>query len=169
MKRNKWIALALCAALTCSLAACGTKAPDEPADPAAGSVQIPNPWTDCETMEDAAGLAGFDFALPNPLPEGFVLSAIQALEGEAIQVLFQKDDVELCLRKAAGTEDPSGDYTQYEEETAVRAGGVEVAMRGADGRVSLAVWTDGGYASSIAVSGDGISADDMSALAAQAR
>lgn len=55
MKRNKWIALALCAALTCSLAACGTKAPDEPADPAAGSVQIPNPWTDCETMEDAAG------------------------------------------------------------------------------------------------------------------
>jgi hypothetical protein len=70
---KKLIALILGVLTICSLAACAGKN-----DTAAGgnssalspdktqSAEIPNPFVDCDTLEDAQKLADFDFAFPNP-------------------------------------------------------------------------------------------------------
>jgi hypothetical protein len=46
-------------------------------------------------------------------------------------------------------EDPSGDYTQYEEEQALSINGTSVALKGENGRYALALWQKGTYGYSL--------------------
>ena len=123
-----------------SMAACGGKT-EEPligGDPrtwgpaeTTESVQIPNPWVDCTSLEEAGKLAGFSFTAPDAL-EGYPEKYIAAIENEIAEVIFNDEDgAEICFRKGVGIEDISGDY------------------KGNDGLVSNATWTDGTYAYSI--------------------
>lgn len=77
------IACVLCFVLALSLAACGGRANSEDGtpttlapvggDPATWgpaieteeeNVQIPNPWVECDSLEEAGKLAGFSFTAP---------------------------------------------------------------------------------------------------------
>ncbi len=168
----------LCAATMLSMAACGEKqnqtigaetagqtvAEKEekiPTDGAAATTteditigdntQIPNPFTDCDTLADAAALAGFDIIVPDSV-EGYEERAITAaMENNMIQVLYLHGEDEICIRKAATDEDCSGDYNAYSEEKTVTVGDREVTLRGNNGKVMVAVWTEGGYSYSIGV------------------
>ena len=163
-----------------SFAACGSTAADtgrteDGEKPSVSeNVQIPNPWTDCETLEEAEKLAGFDIAVPDSV-EGYSDRAIRAMsyDGETmIEVIFSngapEDEngySELRIRKAPGAEDISGDYNTYAEKSVLAAGDVEADVSGNDGTISLAVWTSGDYTYSIAVS-DGAAAEAMAGLIA---
>lgn len=114
------------------------------------NTQIPNPFVDCDTLADAAALAGFDIIVPDSV-EGYEERAITAIENDMIQVLYLHGDDEICVRKAAGDEDCSGDYNAYSEEKTVTVGDREVTLRGNNGKVMVAVWTEGGYSYSIGV------------------
>lgn len=105
---------------------------------------------DCDTLADAAALAGFDIIVPDSV-EGYEERAITAIENDMIQVLYLHGDDEICVRKAAGDEDCSGDYNAYSEEKTVTVGDREVTLRGNNGKVMVAVWTEGGYSYSIGV------------------
>lgn len=144
------------------------------------NTQIPNPFTDCDTLADAAALAGFDIIVPDSV-DGYEERAITAAENDMIQVLYLHGDDEICVRKAAGEEDCSGDYNECSEEKTVTVGDREVTMRGNNGKVMVAVWTEGGYSYSIGVyaytqhndgvadpeSNTGMAEDAITALAAQ--
>ena len=197
----------LCAATMLSMAACGDKeektigadtagqtvAESEekiPTDGAAttttedivigDNTQIPNPFIDCETLADAAALAGFDIIVPDSV-DGYEERAITAMEKDMIQVLYLHGDDQICVRKAAGDEDCSGDYNAYSEEKTVTVGDRELTLRGNNGKVMVAVWSEGGYSYSIGVyaytqhndgvadpeSNTGMAEETITALAAQ--
>lgn len=195
----------LCAATMLSMTACGDKenktigsettgqtvAESEekiPTDGAAATeeiligdnTQIPNPFIDCDTLAAAAALAGFEITVPDSV-DGYEERAITAVENDMIQVLYLHGDDEICIRKATGEEECSGDYNAYSEEKTVTVGDREVTMRGNNGKVMVAVWTEGGYSYSIGVyaytqhndgvadpeSNTGMAEDAITALAAQ--
>lgn len=131
------------------------------------TVQIPSPFTDHATLADAAKAVGFELAAPETV-NGNSRRGIQTIDGEMIQVFYGDKDREVCIRKAPGTEDISGDFNQYAERSTETVGDVEVTMKGSDGQVCLATWTKDGYTYSIVVY-TGISGDDMVELVAGVR
>lgn len=131
------------------------------------TVQIPSPFTDHATLADAAKAVGFELAAPETV-NGNSRRGIQTIDGEMIQAFYGDKDREVCIRKAPGTEDISGDFNQYAERSTETVGDVEVTMKGSDGQVCLATWTKDGYTYSIVVY-TGISGDDMVELVAGVR
>ena len=138
----------------------------ETAEENPGFVQIPNPWVDCATLDEAAGLAGFEIAVPGKF-DGYPNKAIQAMEKSMIQVLYFDGDPEaetssmVMVRKGTGSEDVSGDYNEYSEKETVQLHGVDVQLRGEKGLVYSAIWTWNGY--SFAINADkGLSRDAIS-------
>ncbi|MBR4743879.1 MAG: hypothetical protein IK082_06790 [Oscillospiraceae bacterium] len=165
---KKTIAILLAALLMLSAAACSQKTADggdTPDDP--GNVQIPNPWVDCATLDEAAKLAGFDIAIPGSF-EGYPETVIQAMEKSMIQVMYFDGDPAaesssmVMVRKGTGDGDISGDYNEYPETETVQMHGADVTLRGDKGLVCSAIWTWGGY--SFAINADkGLSRDAVSA------
>ncbi|MGN0995017.1 MAG: hypothetical protein ACI4PD_07805 [Butyricicoccus sp.] len=167
------IALALCALMTLTPTACGmndaqTAKTDDiliggdpatwgPGNQPAGTedVQIPSPFVDQQTLEDAAKYAGFTITVPEQAG-GFEKSLIQAAEDDMIQVFYRGavDGEEILIRKAAGDRDISGDYTVYDAVKTVESGARQITVRGDGDSVRLAVWTEGGYSFSVWSSAD---------------
>ena len=108
------------------------------------TVGIPNPFLTCETMEEAAGLAGFSMTVPGEVP-GYEKSEIQVIEGELFQVFYVCGDEQVLIRKAAGSDDITGDYNEYSETDTAEANGSTVTLRGEDGAVKAASWQKDGY------------------------
>lgn len=106
-------------------------------------VQIPNPFVSCADMAEAAKVAGFTFTVPDSLA-GYNGRWINAIAGDLIQVVYGPEDNEVRLRKGT-LGDVSGDYNEYAETAAVPVGSVSVTMKGADGKVSTAIWSANGY------------------------
>ena len=157
--------LACSALLAVSLAACSQPVASDAASTAGSAsssatsdtAQIPNPWTGCTTLADAAALTGYDFTVPDS-----VLTEVQYSSGNA----------RLCLRKAPGSDDISGDFNQYAESNAVDVDGRSVTLQGNDGQVQLATWLDGDYTYSIGIyreDGTGLTADEMTGLVKAAK
>ena len=137
---------------------------DTSTDTADGSTEIANPYVDCETLEEAGELAGFDISVPDEIDGGYTQGTIQAVENEMIQVTYTTEaGEEITLRKGTGTEDISGDYNEYAEENTLDVDGTSVTARGSDGLVYAATWTDGTYTYSITASA-GLESDSVSAL-----
>ena len=161
---KKMMAALMCAAVVLAMAGCGEKEPAQvPASSgsAQGSVQIPNPIVEEESLDKAAEKLGFSITLP----EGFEASAVRTINGELLDVTAAKEELNLSVRKAKGSEDVSGDYNQYAEEkqvllsegdsivleeadsaSTVTENEKMVTLKGAEGKMSLAVWTDGEFA-----------------------
>ena len=66
-------------------------------------------------------------------------------------------------RKAAGTENCSGDYNVYTDVTKLEANGTTATLKGDDGQYTLVIWTDGSYSYSLSLS-DGLSLSDWQVL-----
>lgn len=165
----KYTTLLACSALLAvSLAACSQPAASDAASTAGSAsssatsdtAQIPNPWTGCTTLADAAALTGYDFTVPDSV-DGYPDVTIAVLESE------QLTEVQYSSGKAPGSDDISGDYNQYAESNAIDVDGRSVTLQGNDGQVQLATWLDGDYTYSIGIyreDGTGLTADEMTAL-----
>lgn len=148
------------------------------------NVKIPSPFTKCDTLEEASLLAGFDIELPDSL-EGYSTRIIQTAKfddnSSMIDVIYQNNtDVdtengttaltnedEIRIRKSNTTEEISGDYTEYGESHDIIVDELTVTMKGNQGNVSLATWTDGTYMYSIgaySANGTGVSELTMTEL-----
>ena len=126
-----------------------------------------------ETMlEDAAALTGYDFTVPDSV-DGYPDVTIAVLESEQLtEVQYSSGNARLCLRKAPGSDDISGDFNQYAESNAVDVDGRSVTLQGNDGQVQLATWLDGDYTYSIGIyreDGTGLTADEMTGLVKTAK
>ncbi len=145
------LVLALCVFLAIPSSACGQSAGDQPEDGVSG-VRIPNPFAECATLEEAAGIAGFGLSAPTEL-EDWGSAGITAVAGSMIQLTFEKDGGQLTLRKGAGAGDISGDYNQYPDRGSADVDGRDVTLRMKNGLVMVAYWSDGGYAFSLQCGG----------------
>lgn len=141
----------------------------DPLNKGDNSAQMPNPFTEYTSMDEAAAAAGFHLTLPKSAEE-YADRAIQVLSAGSnpmLEVICRTGDGknELRIRKAAGSEDISGDYTQYAESNTVSVGKLQVTMKGENGQVRLAVWTNNGYTYSVGIYAEsGISRKDMTNL-----
>ena len=90
------------------------------------------------------------------------------MESEQLtEVQYSSGNARLCLRKATGSEDISGDFNQYAESNAVDVDGRSVPLQGTDSQVQLATWLDGNYPYSIGIYREdvtGLTADEMAGL-----
>ena len=173
---KKLLIFTVTAAMLLSLAACTQHAksdaqPDTPAqeETILDNQQIPNPWTDCASKEEAAQLAGFNLTAPDEIA-GSSEKAYQVMNSEDGETIFEinyaaGEDRAAYVRKAPGADDISGDYNDYAEVETIEENGVKLTLKGNDGLVNLAVWTDGGYSYALNVTA-GLSQSDMAALAA---
>ena len=109
------------------------------------NIQIPNPWQECTSLEEAGKLAGFSFTAPETV-DGYTERYIAAIENEIAQVIFSNgDDSELYFRKGVGGDDISGDYNTYDVTEEQTIDGHTVLCKGNDGLIYTATWTDGEY------------------------
>ena len=151
MKKTFIITLLLILAV--SLTACGNKQEESSAkiDPNADWNQIANPFVDCSNIEDAEKIAGFTFAVPESF-DGYSETYISAIDKFMLQVIYANgDEDEICLRKAVGCEDVSGDYNVYEKIEDVEVGGQNVIIKGNGEAFNLATWVIGDHAYSLRI------------------
>lgn len=117
---------------------------------ASGAVTtLANPWQECASMTQAESLAGFSFAIDaGALPEGYGPNAsyIQVIAGAMLEVDYGgARGGSVCLRKAVGTDDVSGDYNSYDLTQTSRIEGQDVTLRGAENAWYVATWARDGY------------------------
>ena len=117
---------------------------------ASGAVAtLANPWQECASMAQAESLAGFSFAISDSaLPEGYGPEAayIQVIAGAMLEVDYTGErGGSVCLRKAVGADDVSGDYNNYDLTQTSRIAGQDVTLRGAENAWYVATWTRDGY------------------------
>lgn len=162
------VAFALGAVMALALAACGGNG-----NTGGNSAQMPAPFTEYASMDEAAASAGFGLKVPESM-DGYPQRIIRVFDGTdepMFEVIYRSGEDEnadtIHIRKAAGSEDISGDYTEYAESSTAAVGEIQVTMKGGDGQVRLAVWTNNGYAYSIGVYAEaGLSGDRMADLIA---
>lgn len=132
--------------------------------------QIANPFITCNTLAEAEKTAGFSLKAPDTAA-GSTGQTIQAVRKELIQIFYLDPSGKtiLMIRKAAGTDDVSGDYNTYSKVSEVKQDGVTVSLRGNGDTVSLAVWTKDGYAYAMEAQEHPLSQKEMLALADQIR
>lgn len=164
---KKIIALLMTCLMAVSLAACsysihdkekkeesGTEniqEADTEEEPEETGTQIPNPYVDYETLEDACEAAGVSLLLPDSI-EGYERVDYQAIDGQMVNVIYTAADGSMLLiRKAKGSEDISGDYNEYEHNSEQTINDIDVQVRGNGDTLSAAVWYDNGEAYSMTV------------------
>ena len=140
---------------------------------ASGAVTtLANPWQECANMAQAESLAGFSFAISDSaLPEGYGPEAayIQVIAGSMIEVDYTGErGGSVCLRKAVGTDDVSGDYNSYDLTQTSRIAGQDVTLRGAENAWYVVTWTRDGYSFAV-VSTSALTTSQVEALVAGLR
>ena len=104
--------------------------------------QISNPFTECDTLEDAKALAGFSISIPASI-DGYTQNYISVIPDEMIHVSFQNGDDEIYFRKGTLTDDLSGDYNVYDYEATLSLDGLDITVKGdADQQLHVAFWSD---------------------------
>lgn len=140
---------------------------------ASGAVTtLANPWQECANMAQAESLAGFSFAISDSaLPEGYGPEAayIQVIAGAMLEVDYTGGrGGSVCLRKAVGADDVSGDYNSYDLTQTSRIAGQDVNLRGAENAWYVAAWTRDGYSFAV-VSTSALTTPQVEALVAGMR
>lgn len=148
---KKLIAITLCIITVLSFTACNKEAPtkDNTKQSSEQNNQIPNPFEDCSTIADAEKIAGFTVTLPEKMPKDYVKKTIQAIKDNMVQVFYENGEKKLLVRKAKGSQDISGDYSQYSENSTMTVDGLQVSTRGNNGKVNVATWVNGEYTYSV--------------------
>ena len=159
---KKTLSLVLALSLILALAACGavTTLPSD--------TQIPNPWTDFDTMNEAKAAIGYGMTAPETVA-GLSQTAIRVLNDsdKILEVCYGggENDDRASLRKGTGSEDISGDYTDYAKTETVTVGDITVTEKGDGENVFSAIWTKGDYSYAF-FSTVGVSADTLAELIA---
>lgn len=123
-----------------------------------GSTQIPNPFVEYETIEEADDHVDFELKLPNNVSEEYELVNISVIENELVQLVYDNGKTELIYRQAMGIEDVSGDYSVYNEVNTEMIGDDVVTLSGEDSKIKLAIWSEGicSYSLNIGLDEEGI-------------
>lgn len=124
------------------------------------TTQVPNPIVEYKTLEEAQKAVGFDFKAPEEVT-GFENKNISVISNELIQIIYSNDNNEVCVRKAKGSDDISGDYNVYKNIKTEKINDCDVTLRGENDKIGSAVWTKGEYSYSVYADGEGLDIDTV--------
>ncbi len=140
------------------------------------AVASANPYVEAQSAEEAGNLAGVAFNVPDEAEITKILgTSVTAqyfvLDGSLAEADYADADGNalLTIREEAGTDDISGDYTDYPYETTeTLTGGAAMTLKGnSEDEFFLATWTDGTDSFSIQALGTGLSLTDIKNIAEQ--
>lgn len=126
------------------------------------TTQMPNPWQECTTLDEAGKLAGFAFTAPEAV-EGFEEKYIAAIPGDVAEVIFsskEDENAQVMFRKGTGDEDISGDYNTYDDVDDKEIDGKTVTVRSNNGAVYTVTWVQDGCTYAISARA-GVSMEQM--------
>lgn len=106
------------------------------------STQIPNPFTEYKSVEDAKAAVSFDAVLPTKLPDEYEFASASTMGSDFLQVFYKKGESEIMYRVAVGSGDISGDYNVYDITETEKIKDSKVELKGDENKCSLAVWND---------------------------
>ncbi|MBQ6468868.1 MAG: hypothetical protein IJJ50_02295 [Lachnospiraceae bacterium] len=134
--KKRMLAVLICLIMIL-MTACGKKKKQE------FGADTANPFTDYETLAEAEAAAGVAFA-ELPTVEGYDQLVYRAAENEMLEVIYKdaKDNEGLRIRKAKGSADISGDYTEYKEQTQIILEQFVADLKGNDGKAGVITWTE---------------------------
>lgn len=115
------------------------------------NIEVPNPFIEVKTLDDASKIAGFSLEVPSAY-ESYKKQIIQTIENDMIEVIYCDEELGfegLRIRKAKGTYDICGDYNEYPNIETVKVRGYEVIEKGDGKNIFIATWTDGKYSYAI--------------------
>ena len=162
---------ALCSLVLTFSAACGASSSSQ-AQTDTNGMQIPDPFTEYASLEDAQRDAGFDITLPETVAgsDSCVYRVLQDEEnGSMLEVIYQSSGQETGrIRKAEGSGDISGDYNEYDEVKQENEGGMDVTLSGGSDGYVLAVWENDDCTYAISLR-EGVTQEEMNAVIGQVR
>lgn len=120
--------------------------PDPPPVDAVPSIE------EAASLQELSELVGFDVEMGSALPFEPEETTYCSYWNELAQIQYSGQGRTATYRQSAGTEDNSGDYTDYDDVVEVTAGGLPVTLKGGGGVYVLAVWTDGTFSYSLQLS-----------------
>lgn len=126
-----------------------------------GGVQIPNPFEDFKTLEEAEEKSGIEISAPETI-ENYEISAYRAMENRLIEIIYGTQDEKIVLRKAEGDEDISGVYLNEDEGAWEKKEIVDIEVKCfiKNGKVYNAIWSDDAYSYALTAQ-MGISSDSI--------
>lgn len=121
-------------------------------EPEPPSVIVGQGVEEAASLQELSDLVGFEIREKIALP--FDVDKINYFSywNELAEIQYSGAERSARFRKSIGTEDNSGDYTEYKDMIAIDVSGHSVTLRGYDGAYSLAVWTNENYAYSLFLS-----------------
>ncbi len=142
-----------------------------------GSVDInmANPWTFTEDLNEALKIAGveFDPPIPEALPDGYKFTGYMAMEG-TIRAMYENEISEMIVSKSSklSGKELAGDYHEYSRNWQDVHKGVALDLYGDGKTVNLALFSNTVENFSVTVlnknieveEGDGITYDDLCSL-----
>lgn len=113
-------------------------------------VQAVAPYEEFNNIEQAEKAVGFDIEIPDSYSD-FSDRNISVMFGTMIEVQYRdtEGNLGLCIRKAGGTEDISGDHNTYDTTAEIAVGDYPVTIKGNKDKYFLAVWSFEGYSYSV--------------------
>jgi len=108
---------------------------------------IANPFITADTIKEAEEGAGFVFTVPENIEE-YTITSITYIEKDMIQVIYG-DENTICIRKANGNKDISGDYNEYQTEEDRSIDEKNVNVKGNEEGIYHLTWTDEEYSYAI--------------------
>lgn len=119
-----------------------------------------NPSTDAESFSDVREQLGYDFKVPQYLPEGYKLDTVSFMFGSLVQISYLSENDEIVYRTEKTDADISGDYTVYDAVETVTINNVATTLKSTGEVFYGAVWNDGDMAYSLN-STNGLDKDTM--------
>jgi hypothetical protein len=144
------------------------------------SEEMPNPFVDYDTLEEAEKAVGFDISIPESVTvngKEYAEKNYQVATDLSLIQVFYMDNEDLpvlMIRKASGTEDISGDYNEYAITKSVsdvfesEGSSVEVKIKGnSNDAMCLATWVKDGYSYAVSLEDSIITEDEMLDIVSQ--
>lgn len=107
-----------------------------------GQTQIPNPIKAYDTLAEALAVLDFKPTLPKA-PEGYTQGEVCVIGGTLLEVRYHNADKTFTFRAAKGTDDVSGDFSQWDNVITQPEGKVSYTLKGNGDTIFLVLWNDG--------------------------
>lgn len=157
--------IALAACLVIFFAGRSILNPSTPSGSGTGDMtQDVNPLQEVSSMEEAEKITGFALKAPESVGAS-TGRIITVYSGNMIEVSYENGNDSGCsIRKAAGSDDISGDSNEYAALKTVSINNSQVTLKGENEKWSVATWTADGYSYAVDTQTDPMALPDLAKL-----
>lgn len=150
MNTFKKITITSLALLLCACSASNSAATTTPGSGSGSSAteaaEIPDPYINYASLEEAEDAVGFEITLPEEIDKAEP-QQYRVMDDIMLEVIYEDEDGYQVarIRKEATADDISGDYNVYELDDEVEQEGITYRLRGSGDVYYLGTWTSGDY------------------------